>query len=360
MMARGQLRFWLIGLGLFVVVLYLLRGILLPFVAGMAIAYFLDPLCDWLETHGCSRNWATVVVSIGFVFVLVIALLFLVPLLERQILDFAGRLPGYVDIISNRLLPQLQDIAQRLGIGNLADLRSTAGAQVGAIVGWIGAALVRVVSSGVALANLLSLLFITPVVAFYLLRDWDRLVIQIDALLPRRHRDTIHTQLLEINRNLAGFARGQATVCLVLAIFYATGLSLIGLEFGLVVGLGIGFLSFIPYVGSITGLIVSLGIALAQFPTWGPVGLVLGFFVLGQILEGYVLTPRLVGNRVGLHPVWVIFALLAGGALFGFVGLLLAVPVAAVIGVLIRFAVVQYRDSRFFRGDPPWPSSPSS
>jgi predicted PurR-regulated permease PerM len=360
MMARGQLRFWLLGLGLLLIALYLLRGVLLPFVAGMAIAYFLDPLCDWIETHGCSRNWATVIVSIGFVFVLVIALLFLVPLLERQILDFAGRLPGYVDIISNRLLPQLQDIAQRLGVGNLADLRSTAGAQVGAIVGWIGAALVRVVSSGVALANLLSLLFITPVVAFYLLRDWDRLVIQIDALLPRQHRDTIHTQLLEINRNLAGFARGQATVCLVLAIFYATGLSLIGLEFGLVVGLGIGFLSFIPYVGSITGLIVSLGIALAQFPTWGPVGLVLGFFVLGQILEGYVLTPRLVGNRVGLHPVWVIFALLAGGALFGFVGLLLAVPVAAVIGVLIRFAVVQYRDSRYFRGDPPWPSSPSS
>ncbi len=254
----------------------------------------------------------------------------------------------------------MQDIAQRLGVGNLADLRSTAGAQVGAIVGWIGAALVRVVSSGVALTNLLSLLFITPVVAFYLLRDWDRLVVQIDALLPRQHRDTVRTQLLEINRNLAGFARGQATVCLVLAIFYATGLSVIGLEFGLVVGLGIGFLSFIPYVGSITGLIVSLGIALAQFPTWGPVGLVLGFFVLGQILEGYVLTPRLVGNRVGLHPVWVIFALLAGGALFGFVGLLLAVPVAAVIGVLIRFAVVQYRDSRYFRGDPPWPSSPSS
>ena len=145
-----------------------------------------------------------------------------------------------------------------------------------------------------------------------------------------------------------------------LAIYYAVGLTLVGLEFGLVVGLGIGLISFIPYVGSITGLIVSLGIALAQFPTWGPVGLVLGIFVVGQILEGYVLTPRLVGNRVGLHPVWVIFALLAGGALFGFVGLLLAVPTAAVIGVLTRFAVQQYLASRYFRGDPPWPSSPST
>jgi predicted PurR-regulated permease PerM len=360
MTARGQLRFWLIGLALFLIVLYLLRGILLPFVAGMAVAYFLDPICDWLEAHGCSRNWATVIVSVGFAIVVVIALLLLVPMLQRQIFDFAGRLPGYVDALINRVLPQLQSVVDRLGIGNLADLRSSAGAQVGSVVSWIGSALARVVSSGVALANLLSLLFITPVVAFYLLRDWDRLVRQIDALLPRDHRDTIHAQLLEINRNLAGFARGQATVCLVLAIFYAGGLSLIGLDFGLVVGLGIGLLSFIPYVGSIAGLITAVTIALAQFNSWGPVGLVLACFAIGQILEGYVLTPRLVGDRVGLHPVWVIFALLAGGALFGFVGLLLAVPTAAVIGVLTRFAVAQYRNSRYFRGDPPWPSSPST
>lgn len=360
MTSRGQLRFWLIGLALFLIALYLLRGILLPFVAGMAVAYFLDPICDWLEQHGCSRSWATAIVSVGFAIVIIIALLLLAPLLQRQILDFAGRLPGYIDAVTNRLLPWIQGVAERLGIANLGDLRGTAGAQVGSIVSWIGGALARLVSSGVAFANLLSLLFITPVVAFYLLRDWDRLMRQIDALLPREHRDTIHAQLLEIDRSLAGFARGQASVCLVLGIFYAVGLSLIGLDFGLVVGMGIGLLSFIPYVGSISGLIVSLAIALAQFSTWVPVGLVLGFFVLGQILEGYVLTPRLVGNRVGLHPVWVIFGLLAGGALFGFVGLLLAVPTAAVIGVLTRFAVAQYRNSRYFRGDPPWPSSPST
>jgi predicted PurR-regulated permease PerM len=360
MIARGQWRFWLIALGLFLVGLYLLRAILLPFVAGMAVAYLLDPLCDWIERHGCSRNWATAIVSVGFGIVIGCALILLVPLLQSQILDFADRLPGYVDALTSRLLPQIQAIGEHLGIGSLADLRSRAAAQAGSVVSWVGSALVRVVSSGVALANLLSLLFITPVVAFYLLRDWDRLVGQIDALLPREHRETVRAQLLEISRNLAGFARGQASVCLVLAIFYAVGLSLIGLDFGLVVGLGIGMLSFIPYVGSISGLIVSLGIALAQFATWGPVGLVVGFFFLGQILEGYVLTPRLVGNRVGLHPVWVIFALLAGGTLFGFVGLLLAVPSAAVIGVLTRFAVAQYRESRYFRGDPPWPNSPST
>ncbi len=360
MTSNSQLRFWLIGLVLVVLALYLLRAILLPFVAGMAIAYMLDPICDWLETHGCSRSWATVIVSIGFGVVLIVALLVIVPLLEGQIVDFAGRLPGYVNALSDRLLPQILDLAQRLGIGNLSDLRGSASAQIGGIVSWIGAALIRIVSSGVAFANLLSLLFITPVVAFYLLRDWDHFVARIDALLPREHRDIIRARFHEIDRTLAGFARGQASVCLTLALYYAVALSLVRLEFGLVVGLGIGMISFIPYVGSITGLIVSVGIALAQFPTWGPVFLVLGVFVLGQLLEGYVLTPRLVGNRVGLHPVWVIFALLAGGTLFGFVGLLLAVPAAAVIGVLVRFGAAQYLTSRFFRGDPPWPSSPST
>ena len=360
MSGRGQLAFWLIGFALFLLALYLLRGILLPFVAGMAVAYILDPICDWLERHRCSRLWATTIVSIGFGVVVVVALLVVVPLLERQVIDFAGRLPGYVNSAADRLLPQLQIIAERLGIGSLADLRSSVSTQIGAIMSWIGGALIRIVSSGVAFANLLSLLFITPVVAFYLLRDWDHFVARIDDLLPRAHRETIRAQLRQIDRNLAGFARGQASVCVALAIYYAVGLSLVGLEFGLVVGLGIGLISFIPYVGSITGLIVSLGIALAQFPTWGPVFLVLGVFVVGQILEGYVLTPRLVGNRVGLHPVWVIFALLAGGALFGFVGLLLAVPAAAVIGVLVRFGVQQYLASRYFRGDPPWPSSPST
>ena len=360
MTSNSQLRFWLIGLVVVLLVLYLLRAILLPFVAGMAIAYMLDPICDWLETHGCSRNWATVIVTIGFAVVLVVASLVIVPLLEGQIVDFAGRLPDYVNTLSDRLLPRIQDLAQRLGFGSLSDLRGSVSAQIGGIVSWIGTALIRIVSSGVAFANLLSLLFITPVVAFYLLRDWDNFVARIDGLLPREHRDTIRVRFHEIDRTLAGFARGQASVCLTLAVYYAAALSLVRLEFGLVVGLGIGMISFIPYVGSITGLIVSLGIALAQFPTWGPVFLVLGVFVLGQLLEGYVLTPRLVGNRVGLHPVWVIFALLAGGTLFGFVGLLMAVPAAAVIGVLARFGAAQYLASRFFRGDPPWPSSPST
>jgi predicted PurR-regulated permease PerM len=360
MIATRQLRFWLIGLLLGLVGLYLLRNILLPFVAGLAIAYMLDPVCDWLERRGFSRPAATVIISACIVVVLVVALVFLLPLVEQQIVDFAGRLPGFVEALANRLLPTLASFGEQLGITNLSDLSSSAGSHAAGILGWIGGAVAGLLGRGMAIANLLSLLFITPVVAFYLLRDWDRLVREIDSLLPQRHAETIRQQLKSIDRTLAGFARGQATVCLLLAIFYAAGLSLIGVNFGFAIGLGIGFLSFIPYVGSITGFIVSVGVALAQFGGWTHVGLVVALFALGQLLEGYVLTPRLVGGRVGLHPVWVIFALLAGGALFGFVGLLLAVPTAAAIGVLVRFGTEKYRQSNYFRGDPPWPNSPST
>ncbi|MEA2781187.1 MAG: hypothetical protein QOK29_2731 [Rhodospirillaceae bacterium] len=360
MTTQRQLRFWLIGLVVFLVAIYFLRGILLPFVAGMAIAYFLDPVCDWLERMGCSRSLATVIVTVCFTLVVVAAVLLVVPLLQRQIVDLAVMLPTYIENLRQHSLPWLHTLATRLGFHGIGDLSGGGAGQVGDVVGWIGQTLARVISGGVALANLLSLLFITPVVAFYLLRDWDRLVRHVDGLLPRAHAATIRAQLQEINRNLAGFARGQATVCLVLAIYYGLGLTLIGLQFGLAVGIGIGLLSFIPLVGSIAGFVVAVGIALAQFDSWLPVGLVIAVFAVGQFIEGNVLAPRLVGDRVGLHPVWVIFALLAGGALFGFLGLLLAMPAAAVIGVLSRFAVARYRESPYYRGDPPWPSSPST
>jgi predicted PurR-regulated permease PerM len=351
MNGQRQLWFWLLALLLFLVTIYLLRSVLLPFVAGLAIAYFLNPVCDRLESMGCSRPAATVIVSIGVAMVLAAALILVLPVLERQIVDFAAGLPGYADALIAHLLPWLRTLASKFGFTSLADIGAGASGQAASVVPWIGKALGRVVGSGVAIANLLSLLFITPVVAFYMLRDWERLVAEVDALLPLRHAETIRIQLRAIDRTLAGFARGQAMVCLILAAYYGTGLSLTGLNFGLAIGVGIGFLAFIPYVGSILGFIVSVGLATIQFDDWTRVGLVVVLFALGQILEGYVLTPRLVGGRVGLHPVWVIFSLLAGGALFGFLGLLLAVPSAASIGVLIRFTVERYRQSSLFRGD---------
>ncbi len=360
MNGQRQLRFWILGLLLFLVAIYLLRGVLLPFVAGLAVAYFLNPVCDRLERLGCSRTGATVIVSICLAVVLAAALILLLPVLERQVVDFAASLPGYADLLIARVLPWFKTLAGKFGYTSLADIGAGAGGQAAGVVSWIGRALGHLAGGGVAIANLLSLLFITPVVAFYMLRDWGRLGAEIDELLPLRHAETIRIQLRAIDRTLAGFARGQAAVCLLLAIYYGAGLSLTGLNFGLAIGIGIGVMAFIPYVGSIFGFLASVGLALVQFDDWTHVGLVALIFALGQVLEGYVLTPRLVGGRVGLHPVWVIFSLLAGGALFGFVGLLLAVPSAAAIGVLIRFAVERYRQSSFYRGDPPWPSSPST
>ena len=239
---------------------------------------------------------------------------------------------------------------ERIGQEQVAKLQAVAAEHLGSAVSAVGDFLGWILSRGLALINLLSLLFITPIVAFYLLRDWDDLVSRIKSLLPLHHSDTIREQLRLIDRKLAGFVRGQATVSAILGAYYAAALSIAGLEFGLVVGLGAGAVSFIPYVGSMSGFIVSVGLAFIQFDSLGPVGIVAGIFIVGQIVEGNFLTPKLVGEQVGLHPVWVIFALLAGGAVLGLLGLLLALPVAAVVSVLVAFGLEKYRGSVLYHG----------
>ena len=343
-----QIRFWLLGFVLFLVAVYLLRGILLPFVAGMAVAYFLDPVCDRLERAGLSRTLATTFVTIAFAVLVIAALLLLVPRLQDQIVDLAERLPTYLDTLRTTLQPILQELQRRLPVESLGQARQALSGQAGSVLGWIGGALGGLLTGGLALANILSLVFVTPVVAFYLLRDWDRIVMHVDSWLPRGHAEVIREQARAIDRTLAGWVRGQATVCLLLAAYYGIALSVVGLDFGLAVGLIAGLLSFVPFVGTITGFVLGLGIAFTQYADWGPIVAVLAVFVVGQVIEGNFLTPKLVGDRVGLHPVWVMFGLLAGGALFGFVGVLLALPVAAVIGVLARFALARYLESRYY------------
>lgn len=349
MTAGQQFRFWLIGLVVALIAIYLLRAMLLPFVAGMAIAYFLDPACDRLEKW-MSRTWATTLVTLVFALLIIIAFLLIVPLLVDQLTQFVQALPDLLNRAHAKLLPFYTGLQQRFGLPNLAELGDLARSRMGSGLNWVLQTLLNVAQSSVAIANLLSLVFITPVVTFYLLRDWDRIVAQIDALLPRQHAAVIRAQGREIDVTLAGFARGQATVCLVLATYYATALMVVGLPFGLVVGIAAGLLTFIPYLGAIGGFVVAIAIALVNFDTWTSVFIVVGIFIVGQVLEGNVLTPKLVGDRVGLHPVWVIFALLAGGTLFGFLGLLLAVPVAAGIGVLVRFALARYLESPVYLG----------
>ena len=352
MSATRQLWFWLIGLLLLVLALYFLGSILLPFVAGAAIAYVLDPICDRLERWGLSRTWATTVVVIAVALVIALLLLLVVPLLYTQIVELIERLPQYLRQIEEQVMPRIERLAERFSMPADEDATQVVESQGSDVLSLAGGALAALFTGGVALVNLLSLVFITPVVAFYLLRDWDRIVASIDSWLPRAHADVIRDLARQIDRTLAGFVRGQALVCLILALYNSIGLTLIGLDFGLVIGVISGVLSFIPYVGTIFGFVASTGLAIVQFGDWR-IGLVAGLFILGQFIEGNFLTPKLVGDRVGLHAVWIIFALLAGGALFGFVGLLLAVPAAAVIGVLARFALQRYLAGPFYRDRKP-------
>jgi predicted PurR-regulated permease PerM len=285
--------------------------------------------------------------------VVILLLLLIVPLAVQQIIAFLGSLPDFISRTQDRLLPYYAELQQRFDLPDVTELGQLARTRIGTALTWLGGLLEGVITQGLALANLLSLVFITPVVAFYLLRDWDRLVARVDELLPRDHAAVIRELAMQANESLAGFARGQSMVCLILGLFYAVALVIVGLPFGAVVGLVAGLLTFIPYVGSLTGFVVSMAIAVGQFDSWGSVALVAIIFVVGQVIEGNFLTPKLVGDRVGLHPVWIIFALLAGGALFGFVGLLLAVPMAALVGVLVRFSIKQYRASRLYLGTRP-------
>ena len=343
--------FWLAGLGLFAFLLYALSSVLAPFVAGLAVAYFFDPVVDRIEKAGASRGMAAGLVILFFMGLAGIILVLLFPLLQAQVLGLVARIPDLVELLRERAAPIVELLQDRLSTGGMDNLKGAAESYGGQVLSWVGRVLQNLWSGGMAFFNLLSLLVITPLAAFYLLRDWDIIVARVDDLLPRQSAETFREQLAVIDDTIAAFVRGQASVCLVLGIYYAAGLTLAGLDFGLLVGLGTGLLAFIPYVGASIGLLTGVGIALAQFSDWLPVLVVAVIFLTGQTAESYILTPKLVGERVGLHPIWVIFALLAGGALFGFTGVLLAVPVTAVIGVLVRFVISRYLDSHLYDSD---------
>lgn len=332
--------------------LFLLRDVLVPFVAGFALAYLLDPIADRFERWGMGRLGATLLILILFVLGLALALVLLVPLVGHQLASFIDNLPDYVARLQALVAKQGAPILRRLGGSDaLADVQNSLGDLVRQGLAWLVAFLRSLWSGGQAIIGIFALLVVTPVVAFYLLVDWDRMVATVDAWLPLRHRDTIRMLARDIDRAIAGYVRGQAAVCVILGTFYAVSLTLIGLNFGGLIGMMSGLLSFIPYVGSITGLVLSVGVALVQFwPDWVWILATLGIFVTGQFLEGNILSPKLVGASVGLHPVWLMFALLAFGSLFGFVGLLLAVPLAAAAGVIARFGLRRYLESPLYNG----------
>jgi predicted PurR-regulated permease PerM len=356
MAQANRWRFWVAAAIVFVLILWLLNDILLPFVVGMAVAYLLDPVVARLQRLGLSRTWATTTVTILAVLLAVGVAMAILPPLFGEVQSLIVKAPQYIVQAAARVQPLIEPLREKLGLPSLSlqDLQADAtqwAGQVLAVAGSVAGGLAR---RGVAFINLLALVFLTPVVTFYLLRDWEKLIGALDEALPLDHADTIRKLARESNAAIAGYVRGQALVCIALGSIYAIGLSLVGLQFGLIIGLIAGAISFIPFVGTFVGAVMALGMALAQFPPdWWGVAKVAAVFLFGQSMEGNVLSPKLVGDRVGLHPVWIMFALLAGGSLFGFVGILIAVPTAAVIGVIVRHLLGRYRESGIYRGGDP-------
>ena len=351
MTLQRQVLIWAACFVVLVFVLWLLSPILLPFLAGFVLAYFLDPIADRLQSWGLSRLTAALLIVIVALLLLVTALVVFVPMLADQIGRFAGELPALVQSLANRLngwAPEwMKDAVAKSG----ADIQGSITQFAGNAANWVLGVLKTLLSGGLALVNLVSLLVVTPIVAFYMLIDWDRMIDAIDSWVPRDYVATVRELGRDVNAAMAGFIRGQGTVCLVLGMFYAAGLTIAGLKFGLAIGLLAGALTFIPYAGAATGGVVAIGVALVQFwPDYWAIGLVVAVFGVGQFLEGNFLSPKLVGKSIGLHPVWLMFALFAFGYVFGFVGLLLAVPMAAAAGVLVRFGLRQYLSSRLYLG----------
>ena len=344
---KDQIKYWTIAASILLIFLWLLGDILLPFVLGAAIAYLLDPIVDRLERLGTGRVLGTTLILVATFFVLFFIFLLLIPLVIDQFRLLAAAAPDLVTSVQALVLNQIASISPESEALNstVSNLSTMAQEKLGIIFG-------SVMASAISLIDVIMLMVITPVVAVYLLVDWDRILEKINELLPLDHASVVRSLASEIDSTLSAFVRGMIAVCLVLGIYYATALSLIGLEFGLIIGFIAGLVSFIPYVGALLGGVLAIGLALIQF--WGDfelVALVVGVFIVGQIFEGNILTPKLVGNSVGLHPVSLILALSLFGAFFGFIGLLLAVPLAASAGVILRFFIKKYKMSRLFLGE---------
>ncbi len=339
---------WLLILATFILLVWLFQPILLPFVAGLAIAYFLDPVADWLERYGVGRGWAAAFTLVAFAVLSVAVLLLLIPVVQSQIVGLAGRFPDIIAGLQRWLVAGVERLQGILSPEDFQQLRDALTAEFGRGMSVVTGLVQGVFAKGIAFFEFFSLILVTPVVAFYLLRDWDKIVAHLDELLPLEHRQTVRAQVSLVDEMLSGFVRGQSSVCLLLALGYGGSLAMVGLPFGFTVGLMAGLVSFVPYLGSMFGLVASIGLALIEFSDPLRIAIVAGIFVVGQIIEAYLLTPKLVGQRVQLHPVWVIFALFAGGSLMGFLGMLIALPTAAVIGVVVRFLLMQYRQSRLY------------
>ena len=343
---QQQAKYWGIATVVILALLWLLGDVILPFIVGGAIAYFMDPVADRLERAGLSRIAATGTISIVALLITILLILAVLPLLFNQLTQLINEAPEMFRRLQAFMVERFPDLTDET-----STMRQTL-ENIGTVIQSKGGELANsLIGSAMSVIGAVVFIVVVPVVAFYLLLDWDNMIARVDDILPRDHAPTIRRLASEINVVLAAFVRGQLSVCLVLGTFYAVSLMAAGLNYGLIVGAIAGAITFIPYVGALIGGALAIGLALFQvWGDWLSIGIIAGIFALGQFLEGNVITPKLVGSSVGLHPVWLLFALSAFGSLFGFLGMLIAVPVAAALGVLARFAIEQYKGSRLYTG----------
>jgi predicted PurR-regulated permease PerM len=343
---RDQTKYWGIAAAVFLILMYAMGNVILPFLVGGGLAYFLDPIADRLERLGLSRVAATAVIMLVALLLVILLVLSIIPSLISQLSALVNAAPEIADRLQTFLLDRFPELSDRTSTA-----RQTL-SQIGAGIQARGAELANgVISSALSILGAIIFIVVVPVVTFYLLLDWDRIVARIDSMLPRDHAPVIRNLAHEVDLVMAAFVRGQISVCVILGTFYSIALMFAGLQFGMVVGAIAGAITFIPYIGSLIGGALAIGLALFQFwGDWVSIGVVAGIFAVGQFVEGNILTPKLVGESVGLHPVWLLFALSAFGTLFGFAGMLVAVPVAAAIGVVTKFGMGQYHASVLYKG----------
>lgn len=346
---QNSLLFWALVFAAFCAFLWMAGGVLTPFVLGAAVGYLLDPAVDALEKRKIPRGLGSACILAIFFAIIIFILLLIAPPLAREGGQLAESAPAMLDRLWNLIAPYLQAVQERLGGGDPETIKKMLLGNAGTALAAGGGILAGLGNGGLAVAGFLGTLVVTPLVAFFMMKEWDNMKRWVDNLIPRSSRHTIHGLMKQIDRKLAGFVRGQITVAFVLALFYGIALMLCGLNFGFIIGLGAGLLYIIPYVGTAFGLIAGLSAALFQGFTWILAAKVIGVFVAGQVFETYFLTPKLVGESVGLHPLWILFSVMLGGALFGVIGMLLAVPVAAVASVLIGFVLTRYKNSNYYK-----------
>jgi predicted PurR-regulated permease PerM len=342
--------FWSTLLVLFGAFIYVFSGIFLPFILGSAVAYFLNPAVCRMESWGLGRITSSTLGIFLFLGIFSLSLLVLIPFLKDQLLSLGTNFPFYMKKILTHIHHVIGDRFVPLGIDPQKTLKTIASNQISHVFSWGARTFAGLFSNTLALANILSLLFLTPVIAFYMLRDWSKMGHFLTNLIPIRFQKLVKEQVSLVNKNLSAYLQGQSLVCIFLVIYYVVFLTLIGLNYSFTLGLMSGLFAFIPYLGFMMGLFASLAVALGQSVHYDLLWFVFSIYMSGQIIESYFLTPRLIGDRVGLHPVWIIFGLLGGGIIGGFLGILMALPSMAILTVIIRFLIKMYRKSQYYLG----------